>query len=256
MSDGRRSAATVKSAMRTLDILEFVIAQPNPMAAHEIAGALAIPVSSLSYLLSTLVDRGYLERRGRRYAGGHGLKRLQLRDCEPSLADRVAPLVRMLRTQLNETASFFVRQGNMAEALVTEVGEHALRYSIEVGRQAPLHALSSGKALLAALAPEELDAFFASTQLEPMTPHTFTSERRLRQELDEVRRTGFAQAREEYALGIASIGRTVTIEGEVAGALSLAIPLPRYDRPMEARAMAMLKRATDLASGSHERAVA
>jgi IclR family acetate operon transcriptional repressor len=243
MGDARASASTVKSAMRTLDILEFVVAQQRPMAANDIAAALAIPVSSLSYLLGTLVERGYLERRGRLYAAGSGLERLHANKAEPSLAERFAPLVRMLRVQLNESASFFVRKGQMVEAIATEVGEHALRYSIEVGRQAPLHALASGKALLAAYTSQELDDYFAAAALEPLTPHTITSEKRLRAQIEEVRRTGFAHACEEYALGIASVGRAVFVNGETVGALSVAIPLPRWSEEIDRKAMTLLKRA-------------
>ena len=41
--------SSVKSATRTLDILEFVVGCARPVSAAEIAAALAIPVSSLSY---------------------------------------------------------------------------------------------------------------------------------------------------------------------------------------------------------------
>ena len=52
------ASAPVKSAMRTLDILELAAGRSGPVTAHEIAITLGIPVSSLSYLLSTLVE-GY-----------------------------------------------------------------------------------------------------------------------------------------------------------------------------------------------------
>ena len=48
------SSASVKSATRTLDIIEYVVSRSRPLIAQEIAAALAIPVSSLSYLLATL----------------------------------------------------------------------------------------------------------------------------------------------------------------------------------------------------------
>ena len=73
-----RAASQVKSATRTLDIIEYVVAHPRPLVAQEIATALGIPVSSLSYLLSTLVERDYLVREGRRYSPGPGLDKLQL----------------------------------------------------------------------------------------------------------------------------------------------------------------------------------
>ena len=53
---------TVKSAMRTLDIIEHVVGNPSGVAAQDIAAALQIPVSSLSYLLGTLCERTYLRR--------------------------------------------------------------------------------------------------------------------------------------------------------------------------------------------------
>src|SRR5918997_564796 len=98
-------ASQVKSATRTLDIIEYIVAHDRPLVAQEIAVALGIPVSSLSYLLGTLVDRGYLARDGRRYSAGPGLERLQARPGGFSLAERAAPLVRTLRVQLNETTS-------------------------------------------------------------------------------------------------------------------------------------------------------
>jgi IclR family acetate operon transcriptional repressor len=232
--------------MRTLDILELVVAQGRAMAAHEIATALAIPVSSLSYLLTTLVDRGYLKREGRRYSGGAGLARLHVRELAQSLAERVAPLVRTMRVQLNETATFFVLKDYMIEALVTEIGHHALRYAVEVGRRAPLHAFSSGKALLATFDAAELDRYFATATLERFTPHTITTEAELRQELDRIRRTGIATAREEYTIGICGISRVLTIGGEVMGALSVAIPLPRYSDQVEQKAVNLLTRAVNL----------
>ena len=54
--------APVKSAMRTLDVIELVVAHRKGITANEIGAALTIPVSSLSYLLATLVDRDYLRR--------------------------------------------------------------------------------------------------------------------------------------------------------------------------------------------------
>src|SRR3990172_2568570 len=124
---GGPASSNVKSATRTLDIIEYVVAAGRPLVAQEISTALGIPVSSLSYLLATLAERRYLDREGRRYTPGPGLERLRVRESGFSLADRVAPLVRMLRVQLDETTSFFVRSGWEVETIVTETSEQALR---------------------------------------------------------------------------------------------------------------------------------
>ena len=239
-------SSQVKSATRTLDIIEYVVAHDRPLVAQEIAIALGIPVSSLSYLLGTLVERGYLARDGRRYSAGPGLQRLQARSGGFSLADRAAPLVRTLRVQLNETTSFFIRSAWDVEAIVTESSEQALRYSIVTGQRLPMHALAGGKALLAALSDDELDRYFAESERTRFTPTTVTAEKALRRDLAEVRRTGFAITDEEYSLGIRGIARVVTMGGEPVGSLSVGIPKARFDDAMQRRAMDLLERTSAL----------
>ena len=236
------TANPVKSAMRTLDIIEYVVACDRPLVAQEIAAALVIPVSSLSYLLTTLVDRGYLVRDGRRYGPGPGLERLQTRSHEFSLAERVAPLVKALRLQLNETASFFVRTGWEVEALVTETSEHALRYAVPMGTHTPLHGFSAGKAILATLPDSEIDTYLTDTKREAFTPTTITAATELREEIAAIRRTGIARTREEHTPGIHGIGRAVLVNGVLLGAFSVAIPSVRFNETVEAHAIELLRR--------------
>jgi IclR family acetate operon transcriptional repressor len=238
--------AQVKSATRTLDIIEYVVATDRALVAQEIATALAIPVSSLSYLLATLVERGYLQRQGRRYTAGPGLARLQARGHGFSLAERVQPLVRTLRVQLNETASFFVRSGWDMEAIATETSDQALRYAVPTGTRLPMHALASGKALLAALPDAELDRYFEESKREKFTPETVTGEAALRKQVAAIRKTGFATTADEFSLGIRGVGRAVTLDGEVVGAISVAIPQPRWSGEVERRVKDLLERTAGL----------
>lgn len=246
MASNPAQSSQVKSATRTLDIIEYVVAHPRPLVAQEIATALGIPVSSLSYLLATLVDRNYLVREGRRYSPGPGLDKLQLRSAAYSLADRAVPLVRALRVQLNETASFWVREGWEIEALVTESSEQALRYAVPTGNRMPLHPLAAGKALLASLSEAELDRYFTETERLPYTASTVTSEKALRKEIAEIRKTGFSFTDEEFSLGIIGIGRAVAMGGETVGALSVAIPKVRCDEATRTRVMDLLERTAGL----------
>ena len=239
----------VKSATRTLDIIELVIARGRPLVAQEISSGLGIPVSSLSYLLSTLVARGYLRRDGRRYAPGPGLERLQVRDQAFSLVDMVAPLARTLRVQSNETSSFFVRKGWELEALVTETSEHALRYAVPAGTHSGMHGFAAGKALLAALPDEELDRYFRETERTAFTPDTVTEEASLRGQLDEVRRTGIARTQGEYTAGIIGLGRAVFVDGLAVGAFSVAYPIVRHDPALEARIIELLGKTAGLIEG-------
>lgn len=243
-------SSQVKSATRTLDIIEYVVAHNRPMVAQEIATALGIPVSSLSYLLATLVERDYLQREGRRYSAGPGLTRLQASTSSFSLADRAAPLVRTLRVQLDETTSFFVRHDWEIEAIVTESSEQNLRYSVPQGRRLPMHALAAGKAMLAAMNDSELERYFREAERIAFTESTVTDEATLRLQLAEARETGFATTEDEYSRGIAGVGRLVTMDGVVVGSLSVAVPKVRFDKEVKARVCDLLERTASLLEAS------
>ena len=233
----------VKSALRTLDVIEFVVAHRQGVVAQEIAGALGIPVSSLSYLLTTLADRGYLVREGRRYLPGPGLERLRAAPEALPLSDRVAPLVRALKGELNETASFMVQRGWEVEALVTEASDQALRYAVDPGTRRPLHALAAGKVILAALTPSELARYFAETTRAVFTPATRTGEADLTADIARISAEGMAVAREEATVGIVGTAVPARIDGQFVGAFSVAIPAVRFDAALEARVRQALLRA-------------
>ena len=249
-TDPNAQSSQVKSATRTLDIIEYIVAPGRPLVAQEIAVALGIPVSSLSYLLGTLVERGYLAREGRRYSAGPGLERLQARGAGFTLAERAAPLVRTLRVQLNETVSFWVRHEWEVEPIATESSGQALRYAVETGRRLPMHPLAAGKALLATLPAEELDRYFAEVSLDRFTPMTIVSEAKLRKQLTDVRETGFSHTDEEYSLGINGLGRAVRIGEDVVGALSIAAPKARYTEALDTRAKNLLAKTAALLESS------
>lgn len=250
MNRQQPASNTVKSAMRTLDIIEFVVAHPSGPIAQDIAAALDIPVSSLSYLLGTLVERGYIVRDGRQYRPGPGLARLTVAPQALTLADRVAPLVRILRSELDETASFMVRSGWEVEALVTEASGQALRYAIEAGHKKALHSLAAGKAILAVMPEAELARYFAECPRARYTQHTIVDEAAIRAELETVRREGMAEAHEEDTKGICGLAAIAWHEGQPVGAFAVAIPEVRYDQALAARTRAALTRAAATLAGA------
>jgi IclR family acetate operon transcriptional repressor len=159
--------------------------------------ALGIPVSSLSYLLGTLVDRGYLAREGRRYSAGPRLQRLQANPGGFSIAERAAPLVRTLRVQLNETTSFFVRSEWDVEAIVTETSEQALRYSRPDRAAAADARARLGQGAARGAARRRARALFRRDRAPALHPSTVTSEKALRREIAE-----FAEPASRHRRGV------------------------------------------------------
>jgi IclR family acetate operon transcriptional repressor len=223
----------VKSAMRTLDLIEYVVARPSGVVAQEISAALAIPVSSLSYLLATLVERSYLQRVGRHYFAGPGLDRLRQAGRESTFAERAGPLIKAMRLQLNETASLFERDGWELMVVVTATSEQTLRYALDEGTRTPLHCIAAGRAVLAALTPSELERYFDETDRQRFTDHTTCDREALLEDLARVKERGYARVCDEFSLGICAIGAALCIDGEPVAAVSVAVPSPRFDARTE-----------------------
>lgn len=90
------------------------------------------------------------------------------------------------------------------------------------GVRLPLHATGVGKVLLAAAPPSVQERVLRD--LDPVTPHTVTDPGRLRQQLAEVRRRGFARTTEEMTVGTSSIAVPVRDStGSVRAALGLVV---------------------------------
>jgi IclR family pca regulon transcriptional regulator len=80
-----------------------------------------------------------------------------------------------------------------------------------------------GKVLLAALPPAGLDAYLATMPLQPLTKRTITSERALREVLDEVRRWGWAFSDEESELGVRTVAAPLfDHSGQVQAAINVS----------------------------------
>jgi IclR family transcriptional regulator, acetate operon repressor len=125
------------------------------------------------------------------------------------------------------------------------VGMHA-----EVGMRWPLHATSTGKALLAALLEIDGEAGLASAGLKktlPMyTPRTLVVHAQLRADLQRAIERGFAVAYEELQPGYAAVGAAVrNHERRPVGAISIGGPTSRLTRRRVPELGALVRRHAD-----------
>ena len=225
------SFSAVKSADRALDILEFCAQRREPVAHAELAAQLGIPKSSVSALLSNLVDRNYLTFD--RYTRGDQLGAAVVLLSESYLSEidlaRIGQAVaQALASELAETVALAVNAGPRVLVVARHNWVQPLMYSVHIGDTAPLHASASGKAILAYASAPRRTTMLAGKRLKPVTPATIISRKMLDRELMQVRSAGVAFAREELATGIVTIAAPVfDASGEVVAALSVSVPTPR-----------------------------
>ena len=229
-----RQRGRVKSADRTLEILEFFGRQRGSVAHAEISRALGIPKSSASALLGNLVDRDYLnfhpETNGYRLgAAVIALASGYLRELDLPRLGQAA--VQSLAAQVSESAALAVLAGSRVQVVARHNWEQPLMYSVNIGDTAPLHASASGKAILAALPAQRRDALLRGYRFEAATARTLRSRRELILSLDTAQAAGFTWADEELVDGIVTVAAAVVdAREEAVAAISLSIPVPRLPR--------------------------
>jgi DNA-binding IclR family transcriptional regulator len=202
----------VKLVERTFQCFELFASEQRPLSLTEISRALGIPTSSCYDILQTLERLGYvyeLEPRGGYYPT------LRLLDIANSIASadpillRADILLRSMRDTLDESVFLSKVNGLQATYLLGLQSSSLLRTVISPGEKLrSLHATSAGKALLASVEKETLDAYFATADLKPLTPHSLTSKKALRQQLAEGRAGGVFTNRNESVEGVLSISAT------------------------------------------------
>ncbi|PVZ14546.1 IclR family transcriptional regulator [Actinomycetospora cinnamomea] len=223
---------SVQSLTRALDLLDHLADAGGRATLSELAAASGLPAASVHRLLATLVAQGHVRREaGRRYALGPRLVRLG--DVAGHvLGEGVGPALRELVTATGESANLAGLDGDTAVYLAQAPSPHPMRMFTEVGRRVPLHATGVGKALLAAMTPEEVDVLVARTGMPARTPATLTDPAALHDELAAARARGWVLDEGEQEVGVRCVAAPVP-RAPTPCAVSVSGPAARFS-PAEA----------------------
>lgn len=221
MSTQRRSV--LRRALRILDTFSDAA---DGLSLSELSRRAGVPLTTTHRIVGELYEWGALER------DDDGNYRVGLRLWEiAALAPRSVGLQRIALPFMQDLYETTHRGVHLAvrtddEVVFVErfVSPERASARPRVGGRYALHATAVGLVLLAH-APVEVQQEVLSRPLEPYTPHTYSSERELREVLADVRRNGYAvsdrQIDPEYVSVAAPIyGRDDT----VVAALSLIVP--------------------------------
>lgn len=240
-----RHVAAVQRAVRVLDALAE---GGGELGTNEIARLTSITPSTVSRLLATLVDAGIVE-----HLPASGRYRLGLRLVSLSraalhgrdLRDLARPHLVALSERSGETATLSVPGGREAMTIDFVQSPSSVRSVASIGRPSVGHATAVGKVMLA------FTGASAQPPLEGFTPRTITDLDALTDQLDAVRRRGWADAlgeREEDLNGLAVPILTAT--GELAGILGLQGPATRFGRRPMRRMLEPMRERAELVSPS------
>lgn len=221
-SEGDRQIKALRKGFRIIEELK----DRETAGVSELSSALNMPTSTVHVYLQTLADAGYVISRDREY-------RLSLRFLEigGTVRDHLdvfaaaRPEMIDLCQSTGETVGLGVFEAGKRVQLWQVEGENAVNDNIHIGEHTHLHWTSLGKALLADRGDDEVEWIVERHGLPRATPNTITTEAELFEELEWIRRCGYAVEDEERKVGIRSVSVPLQdADGTAVGALGINTP--------------------------------
>ncbi len=225
---------SVQSVERALDIIEALSESPKGISLSELSDLVNLHASTTHRLLRTLNLRGYVAKDP--YSGKYILstRMFEIGNAAISGTDllEVSRLhLEQLADLLQETVHLVVRDGDEIVYLIkNEVTSGNVNIASRVGTRNPMYCTGVGKAILATLDDETIEGIWNRTQVTQFTPTTITTLDRLKEELESIRKLGYATDYEEHAQGICCVAAVILNSNKNAiAAISVTAPSARMN---------------------------
>lgn len=217
----------IQSVIKAIDILDCLARRAEPTSISEISAQLKLHKSTVSRLVGTLEARGLIRRDA---PTGHcqlGLRVLEMAGVVLEGFDLRAvaqPHLIRLAEVSRETVSLGVLDRDEAVNIAQVLSPESIKHVGWIGRRNPLHCTSGGRVFLA-FGPGELVDRAVERGLPRRTPLTVTDPAGLAQELDRVRRQGYAAVVDEFEVGVTGLAAPIhDRQGTLIGACGITGP--------------------------------
>lgn len=220
----RRGTPPIASLARSLAMLQAVLADREGGSITTLADQLGVPRATAHRQVATLLREEYLRRLpgGRLVAGKKLHALLDLVDDRQVITAAAAPVLHRLAARLKCVAQLGTLENDMVTYRI-KTGRGAGDFFTRVGLQLEAYCTGIGKVLLAGLPEADREAYLATGPFPPLTPFTITDPARLREELAQVARQGYARDDEEIAEGLACLAAPIrTPDDRVVAAISIS----------------------------------
>ncbi len=199
----------IKSAMRTLELLEYFRKRQAPANAAEIAAALHMPQSSTSVLLKSLVSLNYLDYDPaiRRFLPsyrvallGDWIQRARFGD------ERITNIMEALGADTGETVMLGQQTGAGMQYLHVVLATLGIQVLIQSGEIRPMSRCALGQILLSHKPNSEIRAIIRRNNADEPDPTQRIGEPAFIKEIESIRRCGFSESRGRMTSGSNTIG--------------------------------------------------
>ena len=193
----------VNSITRAISILKSISKGTGKIS--QISDAVKLTKGTTHRLLATLVETKFVVQDPISLEYFLGPALLELADnpsvTHKNLVNCASKEMEYLRDYTGETIVLHVRSGLESLCIACIESTHAIRYTNPVGFTAPLYLGGAGKVLLAELDDREIFIILENLDLQKITPNTITNREKLVEEIEMVRKCGYATSFGERIVG-------------------------------------------------------
>ena len=223
----------IQVADRLFGALEL-LAENGSAGVMEVSSALGLNKSTAHRVLNSLIYMGYARQNEENGRYEPSLKIVDVANKvmkHVDIVQVVRPYLRKLMELTDETVHFVERDGVDAVYIdKVESYRNGIQMVSRIGSRIPLYCSGVGKAIAADLDREELEAIWKSSSITALTPHTITDLETYCEELEDVRKNGYAIDNEENEAGVRCIAVSLRdYIGRVRYAFSISAPVSRMD---------------------------
>lgn len=198
----------VKSAERTIKLIELIAGAPSPLTFTEIKEALKIPKSSLSYLLDDLEHYGYVSRNPTSLRYSKGMRLVEYSILCINNTDTLSEVnleLEKIGKQYGEAMHAGVLDGRFVTYISKINGGNKIVLTSNIGLRTPAHSTALGRVLLAEQTDQQIFDLLNGHALERVTPFTLTDLDSLMLEIHKVREQKYAVETQQSVLNAACV---------------------------------------------------
>jgi IclR family transcriptional regulator, pca regulon regulatory protein len=192
--EGGRDRHFINGLAKGLAVIQAFNDEARALTLTEAAARTSLTRAAARRILMTLQDLGFAAR--------HGDRHFVLTPKVLSLGYAyltsmplwafAEPVLESLVEELGETCSIAALDGTELVFILRIPVHRTLTQGVTIGSRLPLHCHSAGRVLLSGLTAAQLDAYFEHAQLKRFTSRTVTDPEKLRKQVVETARKGYA----------------------------------------------------------------
>lgn len=228
MAERTGTSNQIQATSVTFDVLEGV-KDLNGAGVTELANHLDMSKSNVHNYLSTLHEEEFVVKDGTTYDIGLRFMNLaRYARQKQEIYDVAKPELDTLAEETGELVNLLVEEHGRGVYVYRAEGEQAVEVDATIGHRVYLHNTALGKAIMAEMSDERVDAIIDRHGLPATTDRTVTERDELWEELETVRDRGVAYDLQERLEGLNCVARAVTDDRDtVLGAISVSGPASR-----------------------------